>query len=130
MSRTLVNFWLDFSLLLSFLSLVWISFVLRFVFPPATTADGWRLWGWTYDQWLDLHFGCLCLLALGVLIHVMLHWSWVCGVLTTRLLPAKGKRRPWDDGERTLVGVGLMVVLLNLLGIAMAAAMFTVQHPT
>lgn len=130
MQRTLINFWLDLTLLILFLAGLWASFVIRFVFPPGTLADGWLLWSWTYDQWADFRFLLICLFALAVLVHVMLHWSWVCGVITSRLLRRRdGKRRNWDDGTRTLYGVGLLVVLFNILGLAFAAAVLTVQGP-
>ncbi len=131
MQRTLINFWLDVMLLVLFLTGFWTTFVVRFVFPPGTQAEGWHLWGRTYDQWADAQFIISCLFAGAVLVHVMLHWSWVCGVVTSRLLRKKdGKRRKWDDGIRTIYGVGLLVVLLNILGLAFAAAVLTVQGPT
>ncbi len=131
MQRTLINFWLDATLLILFLAGLWSTFVIRFVFPPGTLAAGWRLWGWTYDQWADFQFVLIGIFSFAVLIHVMLHWTWVCGVITSRLLRRKnGKRRSWDDGTRTLYGVGLIVVLLNALGIAFAAAVLTVQGPS
>ena len=130
MSRTLLNFWLDTALLVLFLSWVWLVFVVRFVFPPGTLAQGWLLWGLTFDQWLEIEFWTLCLFALAVLIHIMLHWTWVCGVITSRLIRRRdGTKRQWTDGERTLFGVGLMVVLFNILGLAFAAAMLMVQRP-
>jgi hypothetical protein len=128
MSRTIVNFWLDCLLLLLFLLLVWVSVVLRFVFPAATNASGWTLWGWTYLQWSGLQFVVLCLMVLAVLLHVMLHWSWVCGVVLTRLLPRRGKKSR-DDGSWTLYGVGLLIVILNLMGLAIAAAALMIQSP-
>ncbi len=128
MSRTILNFWLDATLLVAFLFALWSAFVLRFVFPPGTMAEGWRLWSWSYDQWFGLLFGSLCVLAFGVLLHVMLHWSWICGVITSRLWRGE-KKRNWDDGEQTLIGVGLMIVLLNILGIAFAAATLMIQAP-
>lgn len=131
MQRTLINFWLDATLLVLFLSVLWAAFVARFVFPPPTTAQGWTLWGWTYDDWSQAQFVLTCLLAAAVLVHVMLHWTWVCGVITSRMLRKKeGKRQAWSDGTRTLYGVGLLVVLLNVLGIAFAAAVLTIQSPS
>lgn len=131
MQRTMINFWLDVTLLILFLTTLWTSFVVRFVFPPGTLAADWRLWGWTYDHWSDFQFAIICFFAFAVLIHVMLHWTWVCGVVTRRLLSKKdGKRRNWDDGIRTLYGVGLLVVLLNIIGVAFAAAMLMVQGPS
>ena len=131
MQRTLINFWLDATLLVLFLTVLWSAFALRFVFPPGTMAAGWTLWGWSYDDWFDFQFAASCALAFAVLIHVMLHWSWVCGVITGRFLPRKdGKKRQWSDGVRTLYGVGLVVMIVNVLGIALAAAMLTIQGPT
>ena len=130
MQRTLVNFWLDVLLLLLFLASLWTTFVLRFLFPPGTLATGWRLWGWGFDQWSNIQFIELSALGLGILVHVMLHWKWVCGVLTSKILKrAPDKPRVWDDGIRTLIGVGFMIVLLNILGFAFAAAALTVHSP-
>lgn len=126
-SRTTINFWLDTWLLVNFLALVWISFLLRFIFPRGTTASGWSLWGYGYDDWSNAQFATLAVLMLGILVHVMLHWTWVCGVITSRMHRADGKPVRWDDGVRTLVGVGLIVVLLNVLGLLMALAALTIR---
>jgi hypothetical protein len=126
-SRTMVNFWLDATLLIVFLTLVWITFVLRFVFPRGTVADGWTLWGYSYDDWCNLQFGTLALLMVGILVHVMLHWTWVCGVLTNRFARKSEKPVRWEDGTRTLVGVGLIIVIVNVLGMLLAAAALMVH---
>ena len=69
-------------------------------------------------------------MVLGVLVHVMLHWTWVCGVMAGRFFRhAGGKKRMWNDGQRTLIGVGLLVILFNILGLGFAAAMLMVQVP-
>ena len=54
MSKTIVNFWLDTLLLILFILVLWSTAVVRFVFPAGTTAVGWQLWGWSYDQWVDV----------------------------------------------------------------------------
>ncbi len=124
--RTILNFWLDASLLVVFFVLGVVAIILQFVFPPGTSARGWLLWGLTYGQWCSVQFGLLCLLALGVLVHVMLHWSWVCGVVARRFL---GQTQLPDDGIRTLYGVGLLIALLNLGAGAVAIAWLTIRHP-
>lgn len=131
-SKTAVNFWLDALLLVLFVVLCWSSLIVRYVFPPGPQSQGWQLWGWDYMQWSDFQFAALCLLALGILIHVMLHWSWVCGVVASRVrqrqgASAAGKK---DDGSRTLWGVGLLIMVCNVIGLGVAAAVLTVQGPT
>lgn len=127
MSRTVLNFLLDSLLLAAFAVLVWSAVVVRFVFPPGTSAGGWLLWGLGYDQWVSLQFAMVAILALGVLIHVMLHWTWVCGFVAARL--GRGKKAKLDDGTQTLYGVGLLIVIVNILGLAIAAAALSVQGP-
>lgn len=127
MSRSVFNLLLDTVLLVSFCVLVWSAVVVRFVFPPGPDARGWLLWGLDYDQWATIQFGLISILALGILLHVMLHWSWVCGILAAKL--ARNKKAKLDDGTQTLYGVSLLIVLLNLLGLAVAAAALSISGP-
>ena len=130
-TKTDINFWLDFCLLCVFMVLCWSSVIVRYVFPPATKSAGWTLWGLDYLAWTDVQFVTLCVMAGAVLIHVMLHWPWVCGVVTTW----RRRRHPeteiprQDSGTRTLWGVGLLIVILNILGLGIAAAGLTIQGP-
>lgn len=126
MSRAIINFLLDTTLLVAFLVLVWCSVVVRFVFPPGPDAQGWILWGMTYDYWAGLQFGLIATLALGLLIHVMLHWNWVCGIVASRLGGTKGKVH---DATQTLYGVGLLIVIFNVVGLGVAAAALSIHAP-
>jgi hypothetical protein len=127
MSRTILNFLLDSLLLATFAVLVWSAVIVRFVFPPAYDSRGWTLWNLTLDQWISFQFGMVAILALGVLLHVMLHWSWVCGVIAARI--SRHKKAKIDDGTQTLYGVGLLIVILNVLGLATAAAALMIRSP-
>ncbi len=125
-SKTLLNFWVDAALFLGITSLVWISAMLQIVFPPPTLAEGWRLWGLSYNEWRNVQFGSLCICALLAIEHLVLHWTWVCSVLATRIL--RIQKRP-DEGVQAIYGVGtFIVILLALLG-GIIAAMFTVEQP-
>lgn len=129
MQRTLINFWLDAILLILFLLLVWVSCVLQFVFPPGPNAAGWTLWNFDYVEWSRFHFALVCGMVLTILLHVMLHWSWVCGVIAMRIAARAGGKRKIDEAAQTLYGVGLLIVLLNVLGITLAVAVLTVRSP-
>ena len=127
-SRTTINFWLDLSLLVLFLVLTWSAVVLEFVFPPGPSSDGWQLWGWDYVSWRRFQFATHASLALGVLLHVMLHWSWVCGVVAKSRSHRDGRVAPRrDDGSRTLWGVALLIVIVNLIGLAVAASVLSIE---
>ncbi|MFO0914315.1 MAG: hypothetical protein U0795_15250 [Pirellulales bacterium] len=131
-SRTTVNYWLDFALLVVFLLLWFSTLVLRFVFPPGAYASGCTLWGWDYGHWLSFQFGVLVVFSLGVLLHLMLHWTWVCSV-TVKLMSGDGKAGKKvalpDDGMRTLYGVIVLIVALHVVGLAALAARVTIDIP-
>jgi hypothetical protein len=124
--RTLVNFWLDAALLLAGLFTLWITVLLQIVFPTATTAAGWELWGLSFDQWRDAQFYAVCGCALLVLEHLVLHWSWVCGVLTTQILHVKNRR---DEGGQVIYGVGALIMFLLVMFGTLIAAVLTVSPP-
>ena len=127
MSKTLINFWLDTLLLVSFMAVLFGAAVVRFVFPsPAATAVGWTLWGWGFDHWLSFLITATSLFALAILVHVMLHWTWICGVISTKL---RRRKTQMDDGTRTLYGVGTLIVVVHVIGLGIAAAVLTIQRP-
>ncbi len=117
---------LDAALLVVFTGLCFAAVVVRFVFPPGPAAAGWTLWSLDYDAWGGIQFGLLAMLAIGILVHVMLHWSWVCNVIASRLAGRGGRV---DDGLQTIYGVGLLIGLLLAVGTALAVAVLTVHAP-
>ena len=122
-----VNLVLDAALLVVFTALCFAAVVVRFVFPPGPVAKGWTLWGLDYDAWGGIEFALVAALALGVLVHVMLHWSWVCNMVAGRFMGNRKGRV--DDGLQTIYGVGLLIVLLAIAGGGVAAAVLTVRGP-
>lgn len=122
-SRTDVNFALDTLLLLLFLALLAVSAIVRFVFPPATVAAGYSLWGGSYDAWAGVQFGVLAIFALAVVVHLMLHWTWVCNLVAIRCGRSKREaKRKLDEGIMTLYGVGLLIACVGVIGLVVAAA--------
>jgi hypothetical protein len=129
-SRTMLNFWLDATMLIVFVLMIWSATIVRFVFPPALAARGWTLWSWNLDQWIAMQFAATGVFTFLIILHLMLHWTWICGVVTSRLLRrADGRKRTVDDGTRTLWGVGLLILLLNLMGVGIALAVLMIQGP-
>lgn len=129
MSRSAINFILDTILALFFLALIWVQFILTFLFPLPSSTNGWSLWGLSYDGWSRASFWCFFAFAVLVLIHVMLHWSWVCGIVVHRVAKWKGRKVSLDPSTETLVGVGILVGILHLLGALYLVAMLTIRSP-
>lgn len=127
MSRTLINFSLDVLLLLVMLGLTWITCLLKLVFPPPTRAAGWTLWGLDYEGWSNLQFGLLGGFLLGILVHLMLHWTWVCSVVRTRLMHRSGKV---NDGSETLYGVAMLISLVLVTTGLLLAAEVMIHGPS
>lgn len=125
-SRTLLNFWLDSVLGVAFATLCVTAVIVQFVFPAGIAARGWSLWGLSYGQWCSLQFGLIAILGLGVLVHIMLHWTWVCSVWTKRVL--KRHTLP-DDGIRTVYGVGLLILLLMSGAVMVGMAQWMIVRP-
>jgi hypothetical protein len=125
-SKSVINFYLDSLLLLIVVAIGWTAAVLRFVFPAPTKAAGWTLWGWGYDAWSDFQFASLCVLALGILVHLMLHWNWVCSVLTAQIIKTKDRI---EESMQTIYGVGLLIVLLHVILIGVIAAKYSIVKP-
>lgn len=123
--KTLINFWLDMALAVLFLIQAWLMIVLQYIFPRSVLRT-WTIWGATEDDFRDLLFGVFCVFSLGIVVHVMLHWDWVCATVSTRLLKRKASK---DDGSLTLIGVGILIGMIHLIIVGvLAARVFLVNH--
>lgn len=116
--NTIINFWLDLILLVLFMIQAWIFAVLHIVFPRGA-GSRWKIWGATPIDWSEALFATFCLFAIAIVVHVMFHWAWICGVVSTRILGRKARK---DDGSHTLIGVGIGLLLIHLLVIGILAA--------
>lgn len=122
---TIINFWLDTLLAVIFLVQAWILAVLHVVFPRGAGPE-WKIWGATPLDWSEALFALYCVFSVGIVLHVMLHWAWICGVVATRLLGRKASR---DDGTHTLIGVGVIVFLIHVLMAGVLAARMALVTP-
>ena len=77
-----------------------------------------------------VHFALLCTFAFAILLHLMLHWNWVCGVVASRFARRRdGRKTMADDGARTIYGVSSLIGVLMVLGLATGLAALAVQAP-
>ncbi|MFM7129906.1 MAG: hypothetical protein ACKO0V_11175 [bacterium] len=125
-SRTMLNFWIDAALLFSASSMAWVSVMFLVVFPIPTRSEGMKLLGLDFNQWRQIQFGLLMTSSLLALVHLVLHWKWVCGVIVNKIL--KIKARP-DEAIQAVYGVGFFIITLLFMGALIVVAKLLVYMP-
>jgi len=80
MKRNRLNLILDTLSLLVLLAMIETGLVMRYILPPGSGERRMTLWGWSRHDWGDLHFWLSVGLAGLMVVHVALHWQWVCTV--------------------------------------------------
>jgi phosphotransferase system glucose/maltose/N-acetylglucosamine-specific IIC component len=118
MRRNTLNFLVDFLTLLAIFAMVATGLVLRFVLPPGSGGrhgeGGLLLWGWGRHDWGDVHFWAAVALAALLVVHVALHWSWVC-TMVQRSLRGTNSGQP-GVGKRNAYGVGFLLLVVLVFG--------------
>ena len=113
MQQNRINFAVDGITAIVALGLAATGLLLHFVLPRG--SGRWQmLWGLKRHEWGELHFWFSIGIMLLVLLHVALHWSWIC---TTVLCLCKGggTAAPRTGRlRRHLVGAGLLVLTIVL----------------
>jgi hypothetical protein len=113
MSRNMVNFLIDAASAAVMAAMIATGLILRFVLPPGSGTHR-LLWGWGRHDWGDLHFWMAMAAGAVVVLHVALHWQWVC-VTFLRCIPrgATAKGVP-SLARRNLSGAALILALVGV----------------
>jgi len=115
MNRALLNFFIDLATFLVLLAMIGTGLLVRFVLPPGT---GERLSVWSYSRhdWGDVHFWLAVGLGALVLVHLLLHWNWVCSVVGRWVRSSRAAVRPRSALRRNLVGSAVLLGTAVLVG--------------
>lgn len=114
MKRNTINFWLDTLLLVVLAGLAWTGCLIHYILPPRhgrTKGVEMLLWGWDRHDYGQVHFYLSIGLLALLLIHVWLHWSWVCNTISNLFGRSKA-------GYAKRLIYGLIVLLLLAAGTA------------
>jgi len=120
MRRNMLNFVIDTLALLVMLAMVGTGLVIRYLLPPGSggrgDGQGLELWNLGRHDWGDIHFWlAMCLIGLAV-VHVALHWSWVCGMVR-RCVPAGVETTDKPSGRtQNLWGLVFLFAIVLLVG--------------
>jgi hypothetical protein len=116
MRKNTLNFIVDLLTLIGILIMIGTGLIMRFPLPPGSGGRGLDLWGLGRHGYGGIHFWAAVALAALLILHVALHWAWVCG--TTRRLvrgPSRGAGRPRGALDN-LYGVAFLLVIAALTG--------------
>lgn len=112
MRKNSLNFAVDLLTLLAILVLVGTGLIMYLILPAGSGSRGLVLCGLGRHDWGDIHFWSSAALAVLLVLHLALHWAWVCGTIRRLLTPGRKGGRPrgkWDNAY----GVAFLVVLIG-----------------
>jgi len=116
MRKNTLNFIVDLAGLLAMLLMAFSGLLMRFVLPPRRGSGPHRtLWGWDRHDWGDLHFWAAVALGALLVLHVVLHWRWVCTTVVGFVRRGEAGA-PATAGVRCLWGLAFAVLLVALVG--------------
>ena len=77
LGKTKTNFWLDLTILTTFLLTALTGLLLWLILPGGRGSGETVLLGLTRHQWIDLHNWIGLAMLAGVTLHLALHWKWI-----------------------------------------------------
>ncbi len=115
MARSTLNFVVDLVTFIVMLAMTATGLLIRFVLPPGS-GERHSLWDYTRHDWGDVHFWLAVALGGLVLVHLALHWSWVCSLVWRWCASRDARAGPKFALRRNLVGVVLVLSITGLIG--------------
>lgn len=117
MRRSKINLLVDAATLVAMLAMVCTGLIIRYILPPGSGGHGGGrglvLWGMDRHEWGGLHFWLAVAVVGLLLVHVVLHWPWIMGVVR-RL--GGGKASSPSARREVLYGFGFLSILVLLVG--------------
>lgn len=113
MKRNTWNFVIDVLTLVVFGGLAWIGFLIHYVLPPGHGQGGGGrgllLWGWNRHDYGLVHFYLAIGMLLLIMVHLWLHWAWVCSTIANLFGRAKA---PY--GRRLIYGLIFLLLFSSV----------------
>lgn len=122
MKRNTLNFYIDLTSFLVLFALLVTGLLIHYVLPPCGNCDGsgrgasgeLTLWGLGRHDIGRVHFYLALTTVALVLLHICLHWSWVCATCCN-LLGLKGIGPERQQRYGILLLLILMIATIGLL---------------
>ncbi|MCC5828355.1 MAG: DUF4405 domain-containing protein [Phycisphaeraceae bacterium] len=114
MNRNRLNFVVDLLTFIVALALVSTGLMIYLVLPPGSGRGKLLLLGMDRHAWGELHL-VIALVAIAlVLLHVALHWPWVCTMVCRAM--KRGDRAMPESRSRSLAGIAAVLAVVGLIG--------------
>lgn len=126
LSNNAINFIVDAILLGVFMAVLALTAIVQFILPDAATSINWTLWSLNRTTWLRIQAGSIAVFGMLVLLHLILHWSWVCSFVSSRLSKFLGRTITVNESAKTIWGVATLIFILTCIGMVLMAAEFCV----
>jgi len=128
--KNTINLLIDLITTLVMLAMIASGLVVRYVLPTGSGGRGGGrglvLWGLDRHDWGDMHFWLAVAVGALLVLHVALHWRWVCA--NVRQVLGRGERdQPTSLPRLNLYGVGFLAAVVLLIGGFLLVARNNVQ---
>ena len=114
MRKNTLNFSVDLLTALAILVMVATGLIMEFTLPPGSGSRGLVLWSMMRHEWGNIHFWASVALAGILILHVALHWAWVCGTIRRLVHGPSGERGRGRSRLDNLYGVAFLILLTGL----------------
>ncbi len=114
MRKNTLNYLIDAGTLLVMVAMIGSGLIMKFTLPPGTGSRGYIIWGLGRHEWGTVHFWLAVALGVLLVLHVALHWSWICA--TTRRVVRRGAGGPGRGPRDDLYGVAFLLALVVVFG--------------
>lgn len=117
MRKNTLNFIVDAVATVAMLVLIASGFLLYLVLVPGSHGGrGLQFWGMSRHEWGDIHFWSSIALIALVLLHVILHWDWVCLTVYRWISPEGFREKRLTPLKQTLIGIVFLLACTGLVG--------------
>ena len=125
MNRNRLNLFVDAVTAIGVLGLVTTGLLIYFVLPPAVGQGRAVVVGMNRHDWGEVHFWIAMGVLLLLLVHMVLHWQWVCTMCCRAFT-----RRTTQKRTRAFAGVvALLVVVTLIVGLLACADAIKIEQP-
>jgi hypothetical protein len=115
--KNTLNFIIDCIAAVTMLTMISTGLLLYFILPPGSRGGhGLLFWGLDRHEWGDIHFWSAVALIVLMVLHVLLHWKWVCLTVYSWVNPEGFPQKKLTPRRRNLYGLGFFVLVVLLVG--------------